>query len=714
MTISAQSVSESPDAAFSFLRSSKSSYRLNQIEHIRSYGVGELVSLPQLVVCGDQSAGKSSVLEGITGIPFPRQDGLCTRFPTEIILRHSNAPQNIVASIRPHSSRSQVSQQSLKSYHKKVDDLSDLPSIIADVSKLMGIRGFADNGDSRAFASDALRIEISGPIGLHLSVVDLPGLISVANEEQTEDDVDAVRDMVISYLQNSRTIVLAVLQASNDVANQGIIKLARQYDPAGQRTVGIITKPDLINEGTESKIALVAKNMDNIKLKLGFFLVKNPSPSDLAEGIDMKTRSRRELQFFSSPLWATQGLDLERVGAEKLRCFLQDLLDTHIDRELPKVREEMKRSLADVEKQLHALGEPRPSIGHIRAFMIRLSMQFSQVTQAALDGNYHSMDQELVGGWESYRLRAQIQHANTAFATEMRTKGEKMRLKAPSHSRESDNESTNETADQLTMTKSNMMDWIMEVYIRTKGKELPGNFNSALLGELFLEQSKPWSSIAELHLEKVLEMVSVWVRQAIDRICQEEQLCQEVKEMLQEWLQSVRKKACNELDKLIQDEKRGPLTYNHYYTDNVQKARLNSQRLAMKDVVAGVAEEDWHGKLHISNHPVEIDRFVSALQAKVTVNMDKQACNEAHIELNAYYKVAMKTFIDNVARQVIERHIMSALPTAFCPTVVSQMSDETLLSIGSESEKETLRRSKLVEIAEGLKQGLRDLQKQPS
>ncbi|RKK10795.1 hypothetical protein BFJ66_g16818 [Fusarium oxysporum f. sp. cepae] len=146
----------------------------------------------------------------------------------------------------------------------------------------MGLRGFTDSHGDNAFASDALHIEISRPIGLHLSVVDLPGLISVSNEEQSDGDVDTVRDMVASYLQNSRTIVLSVLQASNDIANQGIITLARQVDPDGGRTVGIIMKPDLINEGFESKITRMARNLDNIKLKLGS-LLKNPSPLELEQ-----------------------------------------------------------------------------------------------------------------------------------------------------------------------------------------------------------------------------------------------------------------------------------------------------------------------------------------------------------------------------------------------------------------------------------------------
>ena len=83
------------------LQSAKSTLRLEQIAGLRVWGVADHVDLPQLVVCGDKSAGKSSILEGITGLPFPRQDGVCTKFPTEIILRHSEGEQAIRASILP-------------------------------------------------------------------------------------------------------------------------------------------------------------------------------------------------------------------------------------------------------------------------------------------------------------------------------------------------------------------------------------------------------------------------------------------------------------------------------------------------------------------------------------------------------------------------------------------------------------------------------------
>ena len=95
----------SAEAELSGLHSAKSTRRLEQIAGLRVRGIGDHVDLPQLVVCGDQSAGKSSVLEGITGLPFPRQDGVCTKFATEIILQHSDGERVIVATVLPAASR---------------------------------------------------------------------------------------------------------------------------------------------------------------------------------------------------------------------------------------------------------------------------------------------------------------------------------------------------------------------------------------------------------------------------------------------------------------------------------------------------------------------------------------------------------------------------------------------------------------------------------
>ncbi|KAK6213891.1 vacuolar sorting protein VPS1 [Colletotrichum tabaci] len=692
-----------PTAPTLGLRSQRSTQRLNQIEKIRANGIGDLVDLPQLVVCGDQSAGKSSVLEGITGIPFPRQEGLCTRFPTEIILRHSNEPLRTKASIRPHSGRSAEVARTLRSYEREMEeDLSDLPVAIEEVSKLMGIRGFTDSQADAAFASDALRIEVTGPTGLQLSIVDLPGLISVANEEQSEADVEAVHAMVRGYLSSSRTIILAVVQASNDIANQGIIKIAREYDPDGQRTVGIITKPDLINAGTEAKLASIAKNKDSIKLKLGFFLLKNPSPAEMKASSTKLSRAEREMNFFSSAVWKAQDLDMSRVGIENLKVFLQEVLDEHLEREMPKLKGEIRRVLESKEKELEAMGPERRSLGDIRSFMTNLSMRYYTLAQAALEGNYHSSDAQFFDKTNGTRLRSLVHQKNGQFAALILTRGYKREM--VSADKRLKTVKDGDASSQLVVTRVEMISWIKETYLQTRGRELPGNYNHVLLAELFHEQSSPWRKIAENHVSEVVDEVCKWVHQAVFRLFPEDRLRRDLEMICQERLERCRAHGFEELRKILLDEERHPITYNHYYTDNIQKARSESQKATLQGVMNCVKSA------YDMKDSEDRDRLVNLLQTRLCVSMDQQACEEALAGLNAYYKVAMKTFVDNVCRQVIERHILGPLPEIFYPNTVSQFSDEELLRIGSESERETSRRQKLGEAAEGLRNSLLELQ----
>jgi hypothetical protein len=100
------------------------------------------------------------------------------------------------------------------------------------------------------------------------------------------------------------------------------------------------------------------------------------------------------------------------------------------------------------------------------------------------------------------------------------------------------------------------------------------------------------------------------------------------------------KNAEKELEKLLEDEKQHPITYNHYYTDNVQRARLESTRTLIQKAMAEAKEHEFYGKLHVSNNQVDANRLLASLQSRITVDMDEQACSEALDGLRAYYKVA--------------------------------------------------------------------------
>ncbi|KAJ6102633.1 Dynamin [Penicillium sp. IBT 16267x] len=677
------------------LQSSKTSKRLNQIDRIRANGVGDHIALPQLVVCGDQSAGKSSVLEGISGIPFPRQDGLCTRFATEIILRHEPTDIKTTATIIPHSSRSEEEKRLPSAYHHVLHDFAELPDIIEQAAKLMGVRGIDAKAEGPAFAADVLRLELVGNTGLHLTIVDLPGLISVA---ESEEDVDIVEKLVDSYLQHSRTIILAVIPATSDVDTQGIIQRARRFDEDGLRTVGIITKPDLINAGIEARIARLAKNCDRTKLTLGFFILKNPSPTELKAGMTIEERRKVELAYFSTEVWKKQGLDPSRVGVDKLRCFLEEILDSYIERELPKVREDIRRLLREKNEELDDLGAERKSPNQIRMFLTKIATNYYNLIQAGVDGSYGGRDAtffEIRDGRLSVRLRAAIHIENEKFSDNIRQRGENRKIVSSDHP-----DAGKEKDGQNLVTKEGMIDWI---------RQLPGNYNQALLAELFHVQSLRWAEIAREHIVVVSRIVSQFVHAALTYAIKDGKVRENIGRLVSTTLEANAEAAEHELEKILQDETRQPITYNHYYTDNIQNARNESSKSLIEDSVRDAIQNDWDGTLHLQNTEKDCVKLLSSLKKRVIVDMKEQACSEAKTDLIAYYKVARKTFVDNVCRQVIERHILVKLADAFSPMTVSLYSEEELISLAIESPQICHIRSDARRLQAALEQSIRDL-----
>ncbi|KAK3700512.1 hypothetical protein LTR37_015913 [Vermiconidia calcicola] len=720
------------------LQTDTSARRMSLISELRSRGVGDHINLPQLVVSGDQSTGKSSVLEGITGLPFPRQDGLCTRFPTEIILEHTAGLDPnlvIVASIIPDSLRDEQTKSELQKYRRALESFEELSSVITEVGALLGLAGYADIQSGPAFGKDILRVRVQGDTGLNLSVVDLPGIIQVPNEEQDDSDVDTVHGLVDSYAANPRTIILAVVQAGNDIANQPIIKKSKKFDVAGERTIGVITKPDLINEGTQARIAALARNEDTTKLKLGFFLLKNPSPSEMGAGVRLAERERRELTYFSSPLWKDHGLDQTRTGVAALRTFLQDVLDRHTERELPKVREEVRGLLKSIDKDLAALGEERPTTGQMRMFLSRLAMRFHSLTNTALIGDYNSSDLEFFAPNDAgpRRLRAFVHIANTEFSDYMRIRGETLKIVADSSEvldviRDLEDVTTDhESTGQQLVTEATFKAWVKQVYARTRGRELPGNYNHVLLAELFHFQSRRWRIMAAEHVEAVFRQLRVFIECLANHISDEERIVMAVKEQVDQRLANYMSNAEAELATLLDDENQQPITYNHYYTDNVQKSRQADARKLISDIMQETAADEWNGALHISNNGVDVKKLINALQQRVEVDMDEQACTEARAGLDAYCKVthhrlanawkeatnpsqvARKTFVDNVCKQVIERHLLRPLPSLFSPEIVAGYSEADLHNIAAESSQVLAKRAYLQDLRETLTKSLTDL-----
>ena len=187
---------------------------------------------------------------------------------------------------------------------------------------------------------------------------------------------------------------------------------------------------------------------------------------------------------------------------------------------------------------------------------------------------------------------------------------------------------------------------LSQVYVSSRGKELPGNYNHALLSDLFHIQSSRWRNMAGKHLDAFSDTIEDFVEAALAHITPDRRIWDKLWERLRAAVLENKHRAEEELSRLHEDEKQQPITYNHYYTDNVQNARQDSTRKLIKNAMNEASAQDWNGKLHVSNNSVDAEKLLASLQKRIVVNMDAQACTEALSGLSAYYKVIIISSVE--------------------------------------------------------------------
>jgi len=655
------------------LQSAEQRNVLNIVDQLRKCGLDSTLSLPQLVVCGDQSAGKSSVLEALTEIPFPRNDNLCTRFATEIILRRATSDA-ITIKVIPDDERPPDERVPIEAFKESISDFKELPSLMDRATTLMGINN-RSTSKSRAFAKDVLSIEIEGPSRPQLTLVDLPGLVQTETRGVTEEDVQLVTEITDSYISQHRTICLAVVSATNDYANQGILKKVRKVDPEGDRTLGIITKPDRLSPGSGSEKAFLglARNED-IFFKLGWHVLKNRSYEDGSSSFEQRNTS--EIIYFRKSNFSS--LSKECVGITSLRDRLSQLLFNHVKQELPKLRKDLEEALRDSQLLLEAMGNRRATPQECKAFLTQLSLDFYEVGKAAVNGHYegeyfaHNADQafSIESPTTIRRLRAIIQYMNSQFSKLLRTQGHKYHFgeqervdaggdatdkpEVDSEGTKSDVESEATKPDVVPVvlrggfvppihrSKPEAMEWVRKALLRTRGRELPGNFNPLLVGELFWEQSSKWYRVAESHVEDVADVCNRFLDALLREKCPEDVYTRLWSSKIEDALKLRFDGSAREMERITEDIKSYPITYNHYYTETIKKRRREREEKSLASCINNATE---HVKLPgcNSNHTsaqVDHGRAAREYSKEVNPDMEDHSCEEALDCLYSIYKVS--------------------------------------------------------------------------
>ncbi|KAK7524157.1 dynamin family protein [Phyllosticta citriasiana] len=668
---------------------------LDVIDRLRSLGISNDVPLPQIIVCGDQSSGKSSVLEAMSGIRFPMKENLCTRFATELILRRGKVP-SATAAIVPGSERSEQEKKKISGFQAPAVQLEDFPSLIDSARDAIGI-----DAETKAFSDDVLRVEISGPEQPHLTLVDLPGVIHAENKQQSSDDVELVQTLVRKYMNSSRSIILAVISAKNDYANQIVTKLAREFDPQGTRTLGIITKPDTLHAGSESEKSFInlAKNED-VVFRLGWHVLRNRDFD--SRSCTIEERNEKEKEFFAQGAWKSLSSDV--IGIESLKPRLSSILKDHITGELPNLVRDIQSALNDCNAKLLNLGEPRTSVHEERRYLISTSQSFTILVRSAVNGTHDDTsnffgDARTKAGFEK-RLRAVVQDILSQFAEDMRNKGEYERIV----------DNTNMSKDKISrreIARSEYLENVKELMKRNRGCELSGTFNPMIVGDLFHQQSKPWTGIVEEAAQKVVKACEIFIIHAlydtVEGTAGNEIIRQVIGPVMRKLLTELKEK----ISEIMAPHRTGnPLTYNHYFTDTIQNARRVHQEKRLAKTLDKISSSGKHPPTLDSN---TIGSIISSFHANSEADMRLFASMEALEYMTAYYKVAMKLVIDNIASLGIEQCLLRKLPDLFTPEKVASLDDETISSIAAEPNASKERRKRIKDKVQSLEQGLQAL-----
>ena len=218
-------------------------------------------------------------------------------------------------------------------------------------------------------------------------------------------------------MENPRTIILAVVSAKSDFALQQITRHARAQDSEGIRTLGLITKPDMLDEGSgmERFYIELAQNKD-VYFRLGWHVLRNRKYAERNDSI--AARDAAEVDFFSKGIW--KSLKPSQLGIAALRVRLNHVLRDQILRQLPNVLKDVTEGLDDCKVILARLGTSRATIAEQRRYPLKISAAFSDLARAAIDGVYTDA---FFRGSKDRRLRAIVQNTLADFAREMRERG---------------------------------------------------------------------------------------------------------------------------------------------------------------------------------------------------------------------------------------------------------------------------------------------------
>ncbi|XP_071359173.1 dynamin-1-like protein isoform X1 [Trachinotus anak] len=354
---------------------------INKLQDVFNTVGADIIQLPQIAVVGTQSSGKSSVLESLVGRDLlPRGTGIVTRRPLILQLVHVDP-----GDARKNDDSGREGEEWGKFLHTKNKIYTDFDEIRQEIEN----ETERISGNNKGISDEPIHLKIFSPHVVNLTLVDLPGITKVPVGDQPKDIEVQIRDLILKHISNPNCIILAVTAANTDMATSEALKVAREVDPDGRRTLAVVTKLDLMDAGTDAMDVLMGRV---IPVKLGLIGVVNRSQLDINNKKSVADAIRDEYAFLQKKYPSLAN----RNGTKYLARTLNRLLMHHIRDCLPELKTRINVLAAQYQSLLSSYGEP---VEDQSATLLQLITKFATEYCNTIEGTAKYIETaELCGG----------------------------------------------------------------------------------------------------------------------------------------------------------------------------------------------------------------------------------------------------------------------------------------------------------------------------
>ncbi|KAI0262179.1 P-loop containing nucleoside triphosphate hydrolase protein [Gloeopeniophorella convolvens] len=634
---------------------------LDAVNRIRGTGAQLDLDIPVIAVLGSQSAGKSSLIEAISGISLPRATGTCTRCPTECQLSHSSGPWCCIVSLRivTDENGAPLGQPRRVDFGEPIlskalvtDRIRRAQCAILNPgtpsSYFLDAASDALEDRELSFSSNSVCLEISGKDIDDLSFVDLPGLI-VGGEPR---DSALVQQLAEQFISKESCIILLTIACETDFENQSAHRLAAQFDPKGSRTIGVLTKPDRIPPGEENGwIGRIRGDSEGGGIE--YYSVKNPDSQDIRNGITYEQARERETQFFSAtaPWSGLEWLYQQRLGTTKLTHRLGQALSGLISKRLPELQEELDKLLDETSDKISRL--PSPPSSEPMGEILKLIGTFVRAIERLIDG---TPDEDgLMQALRSPRdeFRRAIRRSAPDFRPLERNHSPSPCPPLPFLSNEEEGEEFQPSDDSGAI-------YVEDVKKRAElavTRELPNNFpfivKKQYIGVIVKLWNRPSQDLFDFTRRELIKRVKAIVEEHFAQYTHGH-LKQNIMRIMQDHVQARADSAEQHIKSLIAQE-REPFTMNqHYYMDYRTKflaqykgIREKAKSNFMQNLEGGDMQDAVNTTL-ASLASLGLQSIGASSLAQLLPPDQMEPAIGIMADVRAYFQVAYKRFVDNV------------------------------------------------------------------